>query len=171
MTNSTEEYPESFKMVGSVKRALWVYAGPFTIGVVLTYIFVAMLKGTGHYLLLLWLIPLYVYVFWDLVLWLMRGVRAVEMDSTGLSITRAGNQSPVRINSNQITAVYVSRSLDRTTVNILLQGSRVTTFLSFRRYSGPRVRMTVEPFDRKEFSEFTRRVKNLRRTVQQQQSA
>jgi hypothetical protein len=158
-------------MVGSVKRALWVYAGPFTIGVVLTYLLVAMLRQTGHYLLLLLLIPLYVYVFWDLVLWLRRGIRAVEMDSTGLSITRAGGQSPVRIDSHQITAVYVSKSLDRITVNILLQGSRVTMFFGFRKYSGPRVRITVEPFDRKEFSEFARRVKDLRRTVQQPQSA
>jgi hypothetical protein len=158
-------------MEGSVKRVLWVYTGPFVIGVVLTYIFVAMLRGTTHYFLLLLLIPLYVYVFWDMVLWLMRGVRSVELDAGGMIITRARNQIPVRINSDQITAVYVSKSLDRSTVNVLLQGCRVTTVLGFRWYSGPRVRLTVEPFDRQEFSEFARRVSDLRGTTGQQRSS
>jgi len=62
-TDPVDEHSGSFRMKGTVKRALWVYAGPFTVGAVLTYIFVAMLRETGHYLLLLWLVPLYVYVF------------------------------------------------------------------------------------------------------------
>ncbi len=168
MTNSTEEYSDSFRMVGTAKRALWVYAGPFCIGLVLTYMYAAMALRTGH-LMLLWLpVPLYAYIFADLVLWLVRGVRLVELDPTGINLYRNRKQSPIHVDPNQITGVYVSRSLDRTTVNILLRGASVATFLGFRKYSGPRIRMTIEPFDRKEFSEFARRMTDFRRIAEKQ---
>lgn len=168
MTDSTDARSGSLRMVGTVKRALWVYAGPFTIGVVLTYIYVVMVLRTGHLILFLLLIPLYVYAFADLILWLRSGIRIVEMDATGITLYRQSDQTPKRIDTNQITAVHVSRSLDRITVNILLRGASVTTFLGLKRYSGPRIRITVEPFDRKEFADFARRIANFGRTVEKQ---
>ncbi len=168
MKNPEEQQSESYRMVGTVGRALWVYAGPFTIGAVLTYILVAMIRQTGQYFWLLLIVLLFIVVFRDLVLWLVRGVRTVELDSKGVTLTRAGNSSPVRVNSDEISAVFVTKSFDRTTVRILLTGSRVTSTLGIRRYSGPHVRLSVEPFDRKEFAEFAERIKNLRRTVPQQ---
>ena len=171
MTNSREDYTGSFKMEGTVRRALWVYAGPFSIGLVLTYMYAAMALRTGH-LLLLWLpLPLYAYVFADLALWLIRGIRRVEIDPSGINLHRTTKHPAIHLDPGQITGVYVSRSLDRTTVNILLRGANVTTFLGFRRYSGPRIRITVEPFDRKEFSEFARRMTSMRRTAEKEPSS
>jgi len=168
MTNPEVQRSEPFKMVGTVRRALWVYAGPFTIGVVLTYICFAMLRQTGQYLWMSLIVLLFIYVFRDLVQWLIGGVRTLELDSEGLTLTRIGNPSPVRVKSEEIAAVFVTKSFDRITVRVMLSGSRVSSTLGIRRYSGPRIRITVEPFDRKEFAEFAERIKNLRRTVPQQ---
>ncbi|HTP12273.1 MAG TPA: hypothetical protein VMM37_01545 [Bacteroidota bacterium] len=168
MKNPEEYQSEPFTIVGSVGRALWVYAGPFTIGVVLTYIFFAMFRQSGQYLWLSLIVLLFVYVFWDLVQWLIGGVRTVELDSGGLTVTRVGSTAPVRVRADEITAVYVTKSFDRITVRVMLRGSSVTSTLGIRRYSGPRIRITVEPFDRKEFAEFAERIKNLRRAAPQE---
>jgi len=158
--------PESFRMEGSLKRYLLVYSGAIVIGVILTYIYVMMLVRTGHLILLILAIPLFAYVFNDLLLWLRKGVRAVELDSSGMTVYRKNAQAPERIKSDQLTGVYVSRFLDRTTVNIVLRGGTVRRFLGIRRYSGPRIRMTNEPYDRAQFPDFIRRVMSLRRIVQ-----
>lgn len=168
VTGSIENHPESFRMVGSLRRALLVYAPPFFMGLILIYFFLATPLNAGHLLPLLLLIPVYVLAFADLILWLWRGVRIVELDSTGLNLRRVRSLRPMRIDSNQITGVYVTRSLDRTTVHILLRGASMKRFLGINMYSGPRIRMTIEPFDRKEFSEFARRMKDFRRIAEKQ---
>jgi hypothetical protein len=161
--------PETLKMEGSLKRYLLIYSGSFVIGAILTYIFATMLMRTGHLIYLLLVLPLFAYVFNDLLLWLRRGVRSVELDASGLTIHQRKAGTATRVQADQITGVYVSRFLDRTTVNIVLKGGTVKTFLGIRRYSGPRIRMTNEPFDRVQFLDFVRRATNLRRVSQSQQ--
>jgi hypothetical protein len=160
---------EVFRMDGTLKRLLLVYSGAFVIGAVLTYIYVIMLVKMGHLILLILAVPLYIYVFSDLFLWMRKGVRSVEIDSSGLIVYRMNAQTPDRLEADQVTGVYVSRFLDRTTINIVLRGGTVKSFLGIKRYSGPRIRMTNEPYDRAQFLEFTRRVTNLRRIAQIQQ--
>jgi hypothetical protein len=160
--------PEILKMEGSLKRYLLIYSGAFVLGAILTYIFAMMLMRTGHLIYLLLVLPLFAYVFNDLVLWLRKGVRSAELDTSGLTIHQRNAAAPTRIEADQITGIYVSRFLDRTTVNIVLKGGTVKTFLGIRRYSGPRIRMTNEPYDRAQFLDFVRRATNLRRVAQTQ---
>jgi hypothetical protein len=155
-----------FRMEGTLNRFLLVYSGAFIIGVVLTYIYVRMLIGTGYLILTILAVPLFAYVFGDLFVWMKRGVRSVEVDSSGLTIHRMNTQSPSRVEADEVTGVYVSKFLDRTTVNIVLRGGTVKRFMGIKRYSGPRIRMTNEPYDRAQFLDFVRRVTTLRRVVQ-----
>ena len=92
--NLSEIDPGKFRMEGTWQRILGVYSGPFTIGMVLGYIFVRMLPMTRQYWLVFLLIPLFGYVFADLVLWLWRGVRLVELDDmvVGIVVARAQNR-------------------------------------------------------------------------------
>lgn len=149
-------------MEGTPRRYLIAYAGAFLIGVVMTYVYALMLARTGHLVYVIVVVPLFAYVFSDLLIWLRRGVRTVEMDSTGFSVRLVRDQQPTHIDANQVTGVYVSRFLDRTTVNILLRGATVRRFLGIRRYTGPRIRLTNEPFDNAQFRDFLRRVTKLR---------
>lgn len=158
--------PDTFKMEGTLKRFLLLYSGAFIIGAFLTYVYVIMLMRIGHMILLILALPLYVYVFSDLLLWVRSGVRSVEVDSSGLTIHRSNDRSPARIQADQITGVYVSRFLDRTTVHIVLRGGTAKVYLGIRLYSGPCIRMTNESFDRAQFLDFVRRVTNLRRIAQ-----
>jgi len=154
---------DKFTMEGALKRFLVTYAGAIAIGIVLTYLYVMMLVRTGHLVMVLLVVPLYAYIFADMVLWMRKGIRSVEVDSSGLTIHRINDGTPARIEADQITGVYVSRFLDRTTVNIVLKGGTVKTFLSIRRYTGPRIRMTNEPYDHNQFVDFVKRVTTLRR--------
>jgi hypothetical protein len=165
--NSTS--PKTFTMQSTLKRLLPDYSSAFVIGAILTYIYVILLIRTGHLILLILAVPLYVYIFSDLFIWLRNGIRAVEVDSLGLTIHRPHDRAPVRIQADQITGVFVSRFLDRTTIIIVLDGGTVKRFMGMKRYSGPRIRMTNEPFDRVQFLDFVRRVTNLRRIAQSPQ--
>jgi len=151
-------------MEGSLKRFLTTYAGAFAIGVVLTYLFLTLLIRAGHPVYVLVVLPLFFYVFMDLVVWLNRGVRSIEVTPGGLTARLARQAQSMRVERNEISGVYVSRFLDRTTVTILLRGATVRTLLGMRQYSGPRIRLTNEPFDRREFQEFVRRATKLRQT-------
>jgi hypothetical protein len=153
-----------FRMEGSLRRYLLIYTVPFLIGIVLTYFYATTVITTGHPWFLLLVIPLYAYVFADVFVWIRRGIRSVEMDALGMKVFRSGDPSGTVVEADQMTGVYVSRFLDRTTVNILLRGAAVKRVLGIRRYSGPRIRMTNEPFDRSQFSEFIQKVSKLRRT-------
>ncbi len=165
--NSTSA--STFTMRGTLKKLLPDYLSAFIIGAILTYVYVTLLIRTGHLILLVLAVPLYVYVFSDLFLWLRNGIRAVEVDSLGLTIHRPHDRAPMRIQADQITGVFVSRFLDRTTIMIMLDGGTVKRFMGMKRYSGPRIRITNEPFDRVQFLDFVRRVTNLRRVAQSTQ--
>ncbi len=153
-------------MEGTLKRFLLVYSGAFFLGAVLLYIFVTMLMRTGHPLLVILAVPIYAYAFGDFFIWTRNGIRSVELDSSGFRIARPHDQAPVQIEANQIAGVYVSQFIDRTTVQIVLRGGTVRTFLGFKLYSGPHIRMTNEPYDKVQFVEFTRQVRTLRRVSQ-----
>jgi len=155
---------DTFKMEASLKRFLITYSGAFTIGVVLTFVFANILMKSRHLIFVLVVVPLFAYVFNDLFSWLRRGVRSLEMDSTGLKIHFVRKPEATRIEASDVTAVYSSRFLDRTTVNILLKGATARRFLGIRVYSGPRIRMTNDPFDKSQFHDFVRRITNLRHT-------
>ena len=162
--NTTQ--PDTFTMVGTLKRFLLINSGAFVIGAVLTYIYVIMLIRTGHLILLILAVPLYIYTFSDLLLWVRNGVQSIEIDPSGLTILRRNDRTSARIEANQIADVYVSRFLDRTTIQIVLRGCTVKRIMGLKRYSGPHIRMTNEPYDKVQFLEFTRQVKTLRRVAQ-----
>ena len=163
--DSTVAQQDTFKMEGTLKRFLMVYSGAFFIGVVLLYIFVIMLIRTEHLILLVYAVPLYAYAFGDLFIWMRNGIRSVVLDSSGLTIARPHDQTPVHVEADQITGVYVSKFIDRTTIHLVLRGGTVRTFLGFRLYSGPNIRITNEPYDKVQFLEFTRQVRTLGRVA------
>jgi hypothetical protein len=167
---STAVSESQFRMEGSLKRILIVYAGAFFLGLVFLYFYVTIMMRVGNYTTLILVIPLYAYVFRDLVVWMRNGIRIVEIDPGGMSIVRRLQRSQSRIDVHEISAVHVSRMLDRTVVKILLPGSTVGRWLWFNRYKGPRVVITEEPFDKKEFAEFVRRVTDLGHTAQRQRT-
>lgn len=132
-------------------------AGTLLFGIISIYFYVDILLELHNYYTLIFVVPLYGYVFGDLIRWSVRGVRAVEVTSGGINVVRRGNKMPSRIDLADIGSIQVTRSLDGKTVTILLHGARSRRFLWMDYFSGPRVRIPEGPFDKQDFAEFIQR--------------
>lgn len=152
---------QTFKMESKVTRVMFIMAGVFVFGVISIYFYVDILLKLRNFYTLFLVVPLYGYIFGDLLMWLWRGIRIVELNSSGFNITRRKTQSVTHIGLNEVGSVRVMQSIDGKTVNILLHGARSRKFLWMEFYSGPRIRIAESAFDKKEFLEFIDRANAL----------
>jgi hypothetical protein len=151
----------TFRMDSRPKRYIPIAAIVIILGITSLYLYVGILLRLHNYYTLIFVVPLYGYIFADLFMWLRAGVRSLEMDSTGLRVT-VPNQSAVRhIGKNEIGSVRISSTVDGKTVYILLHGAKTSKFLWMNFYSGPRVRIPEAPFSKIDFAEFIDRLGTL----------
>ena len=100
------------------------------------------------------------YVSVDYWLWLTRGVRAVEVDRQGINIYRGKAMNLTRIAAEQISGINVFKKLPRIIVNIMTGGAE-ERLPGITLFSGPRVRITNDAFNDREFNEFVERIKKF----------
>jgi hypothetical protein len=160
--DSTSSASTTFRIEGTPRKFLSGYIGAAFLGVAFLYFYIQVLLRTEMYYTLFFVVPLFGYIFGGLALWIRRGVRVVELDEAGLNIFRGIKKTPVRIDVSQISGVHVTKSIDRTTVTIMLQGATVRRLLGMNFYSGPRVRIIDDAFNPTEFADFANRVRLLR---------
>jgi hypothetical protein len=147
----------AFRINSDRKRYLTITGVVLIGGVLSMYFYINILLTLRNFYTLLFVIPLYGYVFGDLLLWMWSGVRAVEMDSSGLTIIRSFRQTVQRLAFKEISALRVTSSIDGKTVDLLLRGATSRKFLWMYFDSGPRVRIPAGPFAKKDFAEFIQR--------------
>lgn len=151
----------SFKLESKPRRYRLMMGTVIVLGITSIYFYVDILLKLHNYYTLLFVIPLYGYVFGDLVLWARSGVRSLELDSAGLRIVLPDPRPVRRVALSEIGSVRISSSLDGKIVHILLHGAKVSKFLWMNFYSGPRFRIPESPFDKKEFAEFIQRITSV----------
>ena len=150
-----------FRIEGKPSRYRLIIGMVVLIGIISIYFYAEVLLRLRNFYTLLFVIPLYAYVVGDLIVWIWSGVRAVEVDSSGLKIIRSSRQ-PVRfIGINEIASIRVTSTLDGKIVDILLHGATSRKFLWMYFYSGPRVHISQAPFDKKDFAVFIQQVTSL----------
>lgn len=149
---------EPFRIENKIKKIAWMGTGTVLFGVLSIYFYIDILRELQNYYTLIFVIPIYAYVFGDVVLWFTRGVRAVEVTSSGLNIVSPGNKLPSHVALSDIGSVRVTRSFDGKTINILLHGAQLKRFLWMDTFSGPRVRIPEALFDKQEFAELLKRI-------------
>ena len=160
-------HADSFRIESKTKR----YALMFAIGLVLAIVslnfYVQIIVRLQNYYTMILVIPFYAFLFWESAAWLRRGVRIVEIDPSGLTIHRAGDQGPTRIEMHQMGDVHIGRSLDGTVITILLKGASSRRFLWMTFYSGPRIQIKEQMFDKKNYLELVRRLTMMKLKHQQ----
>jgi hypothetical protein len=157
----TTTQPSPYRLNSNRSRYALNIALVFILGATSVYFYVNILVTLRNFYTLLFVIPLYGYLFGVPILWLWHGVRAVEIDSSGLKIVRTAHQPVMHIAFNDITGIRATSSIDGKTVDILLHGATAKKFLWIYSYSGPRVHIHGAPFVTKDFVEFTERVTKL----------
>jgi hypothetical protein len=132
-TNRAEVRPnlptESFRIEGKRSRYTTIIGSVIIIGIISIYLYVGLLLKLRNFYTLLFIIPLYTYVFGDLIRWLWSGIRSVEVDSSGLRIVRSSRQAIQSISTREIGSIRVSSSLDGPVVDVLLHGATAKKFL------------------------------------------
>ncbi len=130
-------------------------------GLLSIYFYIGILSSLHDYYTLVFVVPLYAYVFGDLIIWLRSGIRAVAIDSSGLNIVRTSRQPERRIDRHEMKSVRITSSIDGKMADIVLQGGSVRKFLWMNIYSGPHVRISQGSFAKQDFAEFLRRLSAL----------
>lgn len=148
-------------MASSPRRTFTITSVVAAVGIISVYFYVNILLELHNYLTLIFVIPLYGYVFGDLLNWYWRGVRNVEIDASGLTVTRSHRQPPMKIRTHEIVSLRLSKNLDGRTVDILLRGATSRKFLWMYFDSGPHVRIPSGPFSGGDFAEFVQRITAL----------
>jgi hypothetical protein len=116
---------------------------------------------------LLFVVPLYAYVFGDLIRWVWSGIRAVELDSTTLKIFRSSRQPVQSVAISEIGSVRITTSFDGPAVEILLHGATTKKLLWVYFFTGPRIHIPQGPFGKKDFAEFIEQISALRPVAHQ----
>jgi hypothetical protein len=150
-----------FRIEGKPTRYRFMAGMIILIGIFSIYFYVDVLLLLRNFYTLLFVIPLYVYVFGGLIVWVWSGVRAVEVDPSGLRIIRSSRQPVKFIGINEIGSIRVTSTLDGKMVDILLHGATSRKFLWMYFNSGPCVHIPQGPFDKKDFAEFIQQVASL----------
>ncbi|HEY6951841.1 MAG TPA: hypothetical protein VI758_05505 [Bacteroidota bacterium] len=158
---------QSFRMETRDKRVMLMMTAIVVFGLLSIYFYIDILVKLRNYYTLILVIPLYGYVFGDLIAWLWRGIRVVELNATGFTIIRRNMGLTTHIGLAEVGSVRVTKSVDGKAVNILLHGAQARKFLWMEFYSGPRVRIAESTFDKGEFAEFISRASALRLAGQQ----
>jgi len=150
-------HTEQFRIDYKPRKLLLMGTGTLLFGVISIYFYINILLELHNYYTLIFVVPLYGYVFGDLILWVINGIRTVEVSSSGFKIVRSNSKAPTQISLSDIGSIRVTPSLDGKSVNILLHGARSKKFLWMDVFSGPRVRIPEGVFGKHDFAEFTRR--------------
>ena len=100
------------------------------------------------------------YMLIDYLWWIKRGIRVVEVDAGGINLYRGKRLLLTRIEGGQITGVNRFDKLGRVIVNIMLGGA-VTRGPGVTLFSGPRLRITNDNFNNREFEQFVARAQKF----------
>ncbi len=152
----------AFRMESRPGRYWSITGVILVVGAISIYFYGEILVHMHNYYTLVLVVPLYAYIFGDLIHWLATGVRAVELESDGVNVVLPGNRPAKRIHVGEMGSVRISSTLDGKTVYILLHGATSRRFLWMEYFSGPRIRIPAAPFDKNDFTEFVKRIGNLK---------
>jgi hypothetical protein len=144
---------------GSLAEALIVNLGVMIIaaGLLFLLLLVRTIFTLGLFIAGIVVIALYLMI--DRLVWERSGIRAVEVDPDGINFYRGRERIIVRVEAGQITGINVFRKLNRKVVNIMLGGSASRVMPGVTMFSGPRIRVTNDLFNDREFDEFIERLK------------
>ncbi|HEY9054583.1 MAG TPA: hypothetical protein VIO60_07165 [Rectinemataceae bacterium] len=97
----------------------------------------------------------------DIALWELRGVRSVRVDGEGLEVRRGRKGVPQRIEAERISEICLHQRGPRRSLQILLgsKALRIPGFLTL--YPGPKLWLTDDSFDHKEFGILIERLEAL----------
>ncbi len=152
---------QSFRIESNANRSSIIMGSVVLFGASSIYFYVDILLKLRNFYTLLFVVPLYVYVFGDLIKWVWSGIRAVEVDASGVKIVRSSRQPVQFVGINEIGSIRVTSSLDGPAVDILLHGASTKTFLWMYSFTGPRIHIRQGPFTKKDFAEFIQHVSVL----------
>ena len=154
-----------FRMDSKPKRYIPIMTTVIALGITSLYLYFEILLKLHNYYTLILVIPLYGYIFGDLIVWMRTGIRSLEIESGELRLTLPNGQPVKRIGKNEIGSVRITSTIDGRTVYILLHGATASKFLWMNFYSGPRFRIPEAPFNKSDFVEFVDRLGTIATVV------
>lgn len=156
---------DAFRMIGSRTYQLIVNIAAMICGTILMFILMIARLLFNPFLFIVGIFILFLYLAIDYSIWLNKGIHMIEIDKNGFTVYYGKEMIPSRIDKKQITGINYFKKLNRRIINILLGGITDNTFSGITLFSGPRIRITDEAFNEKEFRVFEKLIYELRQDI------
>ncbi|MCK4352060.1 hypothetical protein KAW65_01485 [candidate division WOR-3 bacterium] len=161
-----EKQEEIFRMEASASSLLIVnIIGGIVAGGVLLFFLLAIRGLYASLIFIVMLLALALYFIIDYLRWRENGIRVIEIDESGINVYRGEQKQLSRIEASQITDINVFKKINRKVVNIILGGKVHKVLPGVTLFSGPRLRITNDAFEDKDFNTFVDRLKKLKNTI------
>ena len=161
MNSQKEKQEKIFRMEARPSSLLMMnIISGIIIGVVLL-LFLLSIEKFYTSIFIVMLLALALYFMIDYLRWRENGIRAIEVDESGINVYRGERKQLSRIEASQIADVNVSQKTSRKVVNIILGGKVHKVLPGITPFNGPRLKVTNDAFDDKDFNTFINRIKKF----------
>lgn len=101
------------------------------------------------------------YVIIDYQYWIHRGVRKIELDAEHLTLWSGRGPAMQQVSRERISAIGVYRKISLVRVVFFLGGGPLKVIPGFTYFTGPRIIITNEYFDTRDFEKFLVELREL----------
>lgn len=105
-------------------------------------------------LYLLFLLIVLAYICVDIAVWHKKGIRRVDLDSEGMNIYRGPGMNASRVEFSCVNDINLFHKLSRKIINIMIGGVADKPLPGITIFRGPRIRITSDAFQDKDFKAF-----------------
>ncbi|MEO0135942.1 MAG: hypothetical protein ABIL86_00220 [candidate division WOR-3 bacterium] len=150
-----------FRMEAKANYLIFTNLGGIILGGILLFILLSLRNLYTTAIFLIGFVILILYMVIDFLIWLQRGIRAIEIDKSGINFYRGKERRLVRINKEQITGIDFFTKLGRRIVTIMIGGKVIKPTAYITLFSGPRIRIADDSFNDGDFSAFVELLKKF----------
>lgn len=157
--NEEKSMKPELSITGKRGNLLFVNISGLIIGSVFLFFY---LLARGLYALPVFVIMaaiLAAYMFIDYIHWNKKGIRRIDLFEDSISFTFGKQQTVEKLSFDEITEIDFFKKLNRDIINFMRGGKVLKPVKGITFFSGPRIRLTDDAFDDKEFDLFKRKLK------------
>ncbi len=108
------------------------------------------------------------YVIIDSLYWEQRGIRSIAVNAETVTIWKGRTRTMQQVARDRITAIGVYRKISLVRVVFFLGGGPLKIMPGFTYFTGPRIMLTNEYFDSREFKDFLAALEQFGYPIQHQ---
>lgn len=160
---SVKQYANTFRMEASSRSLFFTNLGGIIVGAVLLFLLLLLRHLYMFILFVIGVIIIVIYMTVDYIIWQKRGIRVIEIDEKGINLYRSKEKRLTKIEAGHITDINFFSKLNRRVVTILTGGTATKIMPGVTTFPGPRIRITDDSFNDKEFTVFMEKLKQFKR--------